>query len=81
VDVQGNLKLPEAGKAIDRRVKELLASHKVLLFMKGSPDAPRCGFSSKSVDALKAAGVEFQHFDILQVGSYLQLDLLSAICS
>jgi monothiol glutaredoxin len=35
--------------------------------MKGTPDAPRCGFSAKSVDALKAAGVEFMHFDILQV--------------
>jgi Glutaredoxin len=32
----------------------------------GSPDAPRCGFSAQVVQALRAAGAEFSHFDILQ---------------
>jgi Grx4 family monothiol glutaredoxin len=33
--------------------------------MKGTPDAPRCGFSSKVVNALKEEGVSFESFDIL----------------
>lgn len=34
--------------------------------MQGSPDAPRCGFSAQVVQALRAAGAHFSHFDILQ---------------
>jgi Grx4 family monothiol glutaredoxin len=33
--------------------------------LQGTPDAPRCGFSRKVVDALRAAGEEFGSFDIL----------------
>lgn len=41
-------------------------SNKVMLFMKGSPDAPRCGFSRKMVELLRGQGVpNFGHFDIL----------------
>ena len=36
-----------------------------MLFMKGSPAEPRCGFSAKVVEALQQAGVDFKHFDIL----------------
>ncbi|CAI0407439.1 unnamed protein product [Linum tenue] len=36
-----------------------------MLFMKGNPDAPKCGFSSKVVNALKEEGVTFGSFDIL----------------
>ena len=36
-----------------------------MLFMKGSPSEPRCGFSAKVVDALRQADVDFKHFDIL----------------
>lgn len=34
--------------------------------MQGSPDAPRCGFSAQVVQALREAGADFRHFDILQ---------------
>jgi glutaredoxin-related protein len=36
-----------------------------VLFMKGSPDAPRCGFSRQTVAILREHGVAFAHFDIL----------------
>ena len=36
-----------------------------MLFMKGTPDAPRCGFSSKVVSALRGLGADFGSFDIL----------------
>ena len=47
------------------RLQKLVHSAPVLLFMKGSPAAPRCGFSSKVVQALQTANIDFQHFDIL----------------
>ena len=47
---------------IDKAVKD----HPVLLFMKGSPGAPRCGFSAQVVRALQAQGVDFSSADVLQ---------------
>jgi len=41
-------------------------SDKVVLFMKGIPDAPRCGFSRQTVEILRKHEVKFAHFDILQ---------------
>nr|GMC81568.1 monothiol glutaredoxin-S17 [Ipomoea batatas]GMC83868.1 monothiol glutaredoxin-S17 [Ipomoea batatas]GMC88208.1 monothiol glutaredoxin-S17 [Ipomoea batatas] len=50
---------------LEDRLKKLVNSSPVILFMKGSPEAPRCGFSSKVVNALKEEGIEFGSFDIL----------------
>ncbi|CAK9181797.1 unnamed protein product [Ilex paraguariensis] len=53
------------GKTLEDRLKKLITSSPVMLFMKGTPDAPRCGFSSKVVNSLKEEGVNFGSFDIL----------------
>ena len=50
---------------LNGRIKALLDSTPVLLFMKGSPEEPRCGFSRKIVGLLQTGGVNFEHFDIL----------------
>ncbi|CAN6461823.1 unnamed protein product [Victoria cruziana] len=52
-------------ESLDDRLKKLVTSSKTMLFMKGEPDAPRCGFSSKVVQALRSEGVSFGYFDIL----------------
>lgn len=52
-------------ETLEDRLKKLVTSSPVLLFMKGTPDAPRCGFSSRVVDVLKKEGVHFGSFDIL----------------
>ena len=52
-------------KALETRLDKLVHSAPVMLFMKGSPAEPRCGFSAKVVEALQQAGVDFKHFDIL----------------
>ncbi|KAL9267574.1 Monothiol glutaredoxin-S17-like protein [Drosera capensis] len=52
-------------ESLDNRLKKLVESSPVMLFMKGTPDAPRCGFSSKVVNALNEEGVSFGSFDIL----------------
>ena len=50
---------------LDARLKQLTTSAPVVLFMKGTKDEPRCGFSRKVVEALNDAGVAFSTFDIL----------------
>lgn len=62
---KGLLQLPTKEEEIDRRLKKLIHSSQTMLFMKGTPDEPRCGFSNKVVSALREEGVEFSSFDIL----------------
>lgn len=50
-----------------QRLQQLITQTRVVLFMKGSPDAPRCGFSRKMIALLRDNGItEFSHVDILQ---------------
>ncbi|CAL4942641.1 unnamed protein product [Urochloa decumbens] len=51
--------------SLNKRLEQLVNSHPVFLFMKGTPEQPRCGFSRKVVDILKQEGVDFGSFDIL----------------
>jgi monothiol glutaredoxin len=48
------------------RIKTQLSSSPVVLFMKGTPDFPQCGFSAQAVAALRACGAQFQHVDIFE---------------
>jgi len=52
-------------EALNRRLKQLVGSSQVLLFMKGSASAPKCGFSRQAVDLLTEAMISFGTFDIL----------------
>ena len=47
-------------------IKEQIASNTVLLYMKGSPNAPQCGFSQRASQALMSCGEKFAFVDILQ---------------
>jgi len=47
-------------------IDETVRSHDVVLFMKGTPDAPRCGFSSLAVQILDHIGAPFVGVDVLQ---------------
>ncbi len=53
------------GGGLEARLEALTKQAPVMLFMKGSADAPKCGFSSKIVDILQEAGAAFGTFDIL----------------
>jgi len=52
-------------ESLENRLKRLVNSSPIILFMKGTPDAPRCGFSSKVVNALREESLNFEYFDIL----------------
>jgi monothiol glutaredoxin len=47
------------------QVQRAIADNKVLLFMKGTPDAPRCGFSLRVVGVLEQLGVDYGAIDVL----------------
>lgn len=46
-------------------IREQIESNPVILYMKGSPNQPQCGFSARSVQALMACGERFAYVDIL----------------
>lgn len=46
-------------------IQHTIASNPIVLFMKGTPDFPQCGFSMRTVQALRACHVEFAYVDIL----------------
>ena len=46
-------------------IKDQIESNAILLYMKGSPNAPQCGFSASTVQALMACGQRFAFVDIL----------------
>lgn len=48
------------------RIHETVKENDVVLFMKGSPLFPQCGFSSRAVAILEHCGVEFESVDVLQ---------------
>lgn len=58
---------PEAvtGELIDR-IKSIISSDNIVLFMKGNADFPQCGFSANSVAILKHLNQSFTTFDILK---------------
>jgi monothiol glutaredoxin len=51
---------------VQERIQGIVDSNDVLLFMKGSPLFPQCGFSSRAVAILNHLGVEFGSIDVLQ---------------
>jgi len=51
---------------INERIEEQLTSNEVLLYMKGTPDFPQCGFSGQTVAALKAIGKPFAYVNIFE---------------
>ncbi len=54
-----------ADTELKQRVQELIAENTVLLFMKGTPEAPRCGFSMRIVQVLDSMDVEYGAIDVL----------------
>lgn len=51
---------------VNERIKKQLGSYPVLLYMKGTPDFPQCGFSAQTVAALRAVDAEFAFINIFE---------------
>ena len=49
----------------EEKIKSQIADNQILLYMKGSPEQPQCGFSQRATQILMACGKEFSFVDIL----------------
>ncbi|MCH6565374.1 MAG: Grx4 family monothiol glutaredoxin [Proteobacteria bacterium] len=47
------------------RIKNQVEAHPLIIYMKGTPQLPQCGFSSKTVEALKSLEIEFAYVNVL----------------
>ena len=56
---------PAESSPIREAIKDAIAEHDVILFMKGTPEAPACGFSARTVAILQSLEVPFAAVDIL----------------
>lgn len=48
-----------------RKIEKQINDNLILLYMKGSPKFPQCGFSSRAVQCIEACGVDFAYVDVL----------------
>ncbi len=60
------------------KIQRQIAENPILLYMKGSPKLPSCGFSAQAVQALSACGERFAYVDILQ-NPDIRAELLSTL--
>jgi monothiol glutaredoxin len=51
---------------INEKIESCVTSDRIVLFMKGVPDFPQCGFSAQTVAMLKSLGQEFNSYNILE---------------
>ena len=51
---------------LKKRIEDQIKSKKVFLYMKGTPNAPQCGFSARVAAVLQEQGVEFGSFNIFE---------------
>ncbi len=56
-----------ADPQLKAKVEELIRDNRVLLFMKGTPEMPQCGFSMRVVGVLEQLGVEYGAVDVLPI--------------
>jgi monothiol glutaredoxin len=52
--------------SVEQRIKAEIEGHPVVLFMKGTPQFPMCGFSSRAVQVLKASGAQLHTVNVLE---------------
>ncbi len=50
---------------VQESIKNVIEENDVIIFMKGSPEAPQCGFSARTTEALKACNADFAYIDVL----------------
>lgn len=55
------------GEQVDTldKIKKQIAEHTILLYMKGTPKMPQCGFSARAVQCIEGCGVDFAFVDVL----------------
>lgn len=52
-------------EAVLEEIKKQVESNSIIVYMKGSPEAPQCGFSMRAAQILSACGVQFAYVNVL----------------
>ncbi len=52
-------------ESVNQRIRATLENNDIVLFMKGTPEFPQCGFSGRSIQLLNACGAKFASVDVL----------------
>ena len=50
---------------LKKKIEEIAKGNKIVIFMKGTPEAPRCGFSNQAIQILKTLGQPIKAVDVL----------------
>jgi len=50
----------------EEKIRKQLADNPIILYMKGTPDMPNCGFSAKASGLLRQAGIDFAYVNVLE---------------
>jgi monothiol glutaredoxin len=58
--------MSDLGDTTQARIDQMVKGAKVMLFMKGTPDFPQCGFSMRAVNILRTLGASFESFNVLE---------------
>ena len=58
--------MQDAANATEALIRDQIANHAVILYMKGTPQFPQCGFSARTVEALSKIGRPFAYVNILE---------------
>jgi len=58
--------MQDAQNATEALIREQIAKHPVILYMKGTPQFPQCGFSARAIEALSQIGRPFAYVNILE---------------
>lgn len=58
--------MTEQTRDTEALIRDQIAKHAVLLYMKGTPQFPQCGFSARAVEALSQIGRPFAYVNILE---------------
>ena len=56
----------EINMSIIKKIEKQIKENTILIYMKGSPESPSCGFSAQAVQALSICGEKFAYVDILE---------------
>lgn len=54
------------------KIRQQLNEHPVILYMKGTPELPMCGFSNKAASLLRSTNIPFAHVNVLQSPQIMQ---------
>ncbi|MGC6404053.1 MAG: Grx4 family monothiol glutaredoxin [Candidatus Comchoanobacterales bacterium] len=66
LSIQTSSKPSQSKQTIETTIQNYITQDAVVLFMKGTPDAPMCGFSSVVAQVLKSMNVPFQSYNVLE---------------